>query len=51
MRYLVVEAQSAEELQQKVQEYITAGWEPLGGLAVSNHGAWNYWYYQAMVMR
>jgi len=23
----------------------------LGGMAVSNHGAWNYWYYQAMVMR
>jgi hypothetical protein len=31
MRYLVVEAQSAEEIQQKVQGYITAGWEPFGG--------------------
>jgi len=28
MRYLVVEAQSAKELQEKVQKYITEGWEP-----------------------
>jgi len=51
MRYLVVEAQSADELQQKVQGHITAGWEPLGGIAVATHGALNWWYYQAMVMR
>ena len=51
MRYLVVEAKSAEELQQQVQGYIMEGWEPLGGIAVATHGALNYWYYQAMVMR
>jgi len=51
MKYLVVEAQSAEELQQKVQEFMKEGWEPLGGLAVANNGSLNWWYYQAMLLR
>jgi Domain of unknown function (DUF1737) len=52
MKYLVVEADSAEALQAKVQHYIGEGWEPLGGLSVAvspNSGSW--WYYQAMIMR
>ena len=51
MTYLVVEAQSAKELQEKVQKYITEGWEPVGGIAVAK-GRWVSWRYcQAMVMR
>ena len=51
MRYLVVEAQSAKELQEKVQKYITEGWEPVRGIAVAK-GRWMDWRYcQAMVMR
>jgi hypothetical protein len=50
MRYLVVEAHSAEELQEKVQKCITEGWEPSGGMAVATYGAISWWYYQAMVM-
>lgn len=51
MKYLVVEAQSARELQEKVQHYIDSGWEPQGGLSVATYGMGNWWYYQAMVMR
>jgi uncharacterized protein DUF1737 len=49
MKYLVIEAQSAEELQQKVQDSIDQGWQPLGGLAVATYGAGSWWYYQAMI--
>ncbi len=51
MKYLVVEASSAGELQGKVQGYIDQGWEPLGGLSVATYGAGTWWYYQAMVQR
>lgn len=49
MKYLVVEAASADELQSDVQAYIDEGWEPLGGLAVATYGAGTWWYYQAMI--
>ena len=49
MSYLIVEAQSAEELQTKVQEHLDAGWEPLGGLSVATYGAGTWWYYQALI--
>lgn len=51
MRYIVVEAASAKELQETVQQNIDAGWEPLGGLSVATYGAGHWWYYQAMVYR
>ena len=51
MTYLILEADSAEKLQQQVQEHIDAGWEPLGGLAVATYGAGTWWYYQAMIGR
>jgi hypothetical protein len=51
MRYVVVEAQSADELQRKVQELIDLGWEPQGGLSVATYAAGAWWYYQAMVQR
>jgi hypothetical protein len=51
MRYQIVEASSAQELQQKVQDLINDGWEPLGGLSVATYGAGAWWYYQAMVLR
>lgn len=49
MEYVVIEAQSADELQQKVQAQIEQGWEPLGGLAVATYGAGAWWYYQSMI--
>lgn len=51
MKYLVVEASSAEGLQMKVQQYIFEGWEPQGGLSVATYGTGHWWYYQAMVKR
>jgi hypothetical protein len=50
MQYLIVEASSAMELQEKVQYYIDRGWKPQGGLSVAAQGIGNWWYYQAMVM-
>jgi len=51
MKYLVVEATSAGDLQKKVQQYIDQGWEPSGGLSVATYGAATWWYYQAMILR
>lgn len=51
MQYVVIEAESAEELQSKVQEHIGLGWEPIGGLSVATTGPGNWWYYQAMIKR
>lgn len=51
MRYLIVEATSATELQEEVQRYIDEGWELQGGVAVATYGALQWWYYQAMVLR
>jgi hypothetical protein len=48
MKYLIVEATSARGLQEKVQQYIDEGWEPLGGLSVATYGAGAWWYYQAI---
>jgi hypothetical protein len=49
MTYAIVEAQSAEDLQQKVQTLMDEGWEPQGGLSVGTYAAGVWWYYQAMV--
>jgi Domain of unknown function (DUF1737) len=51
MKYRVVEAQSASELQKKVQKLIQDGWEPQGGLSVATYAAGAWWYYQAVVSR
>lgn len=51
MEYLVVEATSASSLQSKVQEHVTEGYVPIGGLSVANNGTLNWWFYQAMVRR
>jgi hypothetical protein len=51
MKYVVVEAQSADELQHKVQALIDQGWEPQGGVSVATHSAGVWWYFQAMVQR
>jgi len=49
MRYLTVEATSAQVLQEKVQQHLDEGWEPLGGLSVAMYGAGAWWYYQALI--
>lgn len=49
MKYMIVEATSAQILQEKVQQYIDEGWEPLGGLSVATYGAGAWWYYQALI--
>jgi hypothetical protein len=51
MSYSIIEAQSIEELQSRVQELIEKGWEPAGGIAVATHGIMSWWYYQAMILR
>jgi hypothetical protein len=51
MKYLIAEANSARDLQQKVQEYIDQGWEPIGGLSVATYGVGAWWYYQALIKR
>lgn len=51
MKYLIVEATSAGVLQEKVQQYIDEGWEPLGGLSVATYAAGAWWYYQALIKR
>ena len=51
MKYLIIEATSAQVLQEKVQQQIDEGWEPLGGLSVATSGAGAWWYYQAVVKR
>jgi hypothetical protein len=49
MTYHIVEAQSATQLQEKVQELIDQGWQPKGGISVATYAAGTWWYYQAMV--
>jgi hypothetical protein len=51
MKYLIVEATSAQALQQNVQKYLDDGWQPLGGLAVATYGMGQWWYYQALFKR
>jgi uncharacterized protein DUF1737 len=51
MKYLIAEANSARVLQEKVQQYIEQGWEPLGGVSVATYGAGTWWYYQALIKR
>jgi hypothetical protein len=51
LKYLIAEANSAPVLQEKVQEYLEQGWEPLGGVSVATYGAGTWWYYQALIKR
>ena len=51
MKYLIAEANSARDLQAKVQQYIEQGWEPIGGLSVATYGVGSWWYYQALIKR
>ena len=51
MKYIIAEANSARDLQAKVQQHIEQGWEPLGGLSVATYGAGMWWYYQALIKR
>ena len=53
MRYRIVEADNAKELQQKVQAALDKGWELQGGVVVATVATgeeWEgQWYFQAMV--
>ena len=49
MKYVVVDAQSAAELQKKVQALIDQGWEPLGGVSIAYAAVGSMWYAQAVV--
>jgi hypothetical protein len=53
MTYTVVEAQSAEQLQEQVQALLNEGWQPQGGIAVAiaDYAGVPSWYYQAMIRR
>ncbi len=49
MEYAIVEAGSAFELQQKVDDRIAAGWVPSGGVAVCYYGNGGWYFCQAVV--
>ena len=51
MEYKVLEAKDdVLDLQKAVNEQITEGWEPLGGVAVAySTQSFCWWFYQAMV--
>ena len=49
MQYVVIEAKSAQSLQEKVQQHLDEGWQPLGGLSVATYNAGAWWYYQALI--
>jgi hypothetical protein len=51
MEYRILEATSAEALQNEVTTCINRGWRPLGGLCVVNSQAnsGNWYFYQAMI--
>jgi len=48
-QYAVVEASSAEALQENVNAFLRDGWRLQGGVAVATNGALSWWYYQALV--
>lgn len=45
MQYMAVEAGTAEELNEKVNEKIKEGWKPLGGVAISLSESDEYQYF------
>jgi hypothetical protein len=49
LEYVLLEASSSDELQQKVNAYLRQGWRLQGGVAVATTGALQWWYYQAVV--
>ncbi len=52
MEYRLVEAVSAEELMQRVNDLLKAGWQPLGGVACLAEGPYgDPSYIQAMIRR
>jgi Domain of unknown function (DUF1737) len=51
MRYIILEASSITDLSAKVEEYISRGWEPQGGMSAASNQTLVWWYYQAMVHR
>jgi hypothetical protein len=51
MEYRVIETNSLEELNSRVNTLLVGGWEPQGGVCVvysPNSGSW--WFYQALVL-
>jgi hypothetical protein len=51
MPYRILEADSAERLQEQVNLYIYKGWRPIGGVSVVNsHATSSWWYYQALIL-
>lgn len=51
MQYIILEAGNIVELARLVQEYISNGWEPQGGVSAASNQVTVWWYYQAMVLK
>lgn len=52
VRYRIVEAETAKELQAKVNTLLSRGWELQGGVCVASPGNnFVWWYFQAMIRR
>ena len=52
MQYKLVEAVSADELMQRINELLNDGWQPLGGVACLAEGPYgDPCYMQAMIRR
>ena len=51
MKYKVVEKRGREDLEKEVNNLLSDGWEPVGGIDVFHapNGVW--WYFQAMIKR
>jgi len=58
VKYMIAQASSAKELEEKVTRLLEEGWEPLGGISISvsktqneEYAIWVEWWAQAMVIR
>jgi hypothetical protein len=45
MKYIIVADSSSSGLEDRVNNYISLGWKPCGGISISKYN----WYYQAMI--
>lgn len=49
--YVILKEQSSSELENKVIEYLTQDYIPVGGVSVDTHPIQGKWYHQAMIKK
>ena len=50
MQYHILSRNSESSIERLVNQYISRGWKPLGGIAVSTLSTGAEYYYQAMIL-